>query len=90
MNRFRIRRVSSSLSKIPYSGFSPVRLQTGIQPRPSSNMLSLSASYETPAFPGSPTSMSACFCDSRWAAGSTQHKPSSEVEKFSSTAESGR
>jgi len=26
---------SSSLSKIPYSGFSPVRLQTGCQPRPS-------------------------------------------------------
>jgi len=27
--------VSSSLSKIPYGGFSPVRLQTGIQPQPS-------------------------------------------------------
>ena len=40
--------VSSSPSKIPYSGFSPVRLQTGFQPRPSSNMLSLSA---RPAFP---------------------------------------
>ena len=40
--------VSSSLSKIPYSGFSPVRLQTGIQPRPSSTMPSLSA---RPAFP---------------------------------------
>jgi hypothetical protein len=26
---------SSSLSKIPYGGFSPVRLQTGFQPRPS-------------------------------------------------------
>jgi hypothetical protein len=39
--------VSSSLSKIPYSGFSPVRLQTGFQPRPSSNMPSLSA---RPAF----------------------------------------
>jgi len=35
-------RVSSSLSKIPYGGFSPVRLQTGIQPRSSSTMLSLS------------------------------------------------
>ena len=35
--------VSSSLSKIPYGGFSPVRLQTGIQPRPSSTMSSLSA-----------------------------------------------
>lgn len=34
--------VSSSLSKIPYSGFSPVRLQTGIQPGPSSTMLRLS------------------------------------------------
>jgi hypothetical protein len=43
--------VSSSLSKIPYSGFSPVRLQTGIQPRPSSTMPSLSA---RPAF--TPTS----------------------------------
>jgi hypothetical protein len=40
--------VSSSLSKIPYGGFSPVRLQTGIQPRPSSTMSSLSA---RPAFP---------------------------------------
>jgi hypothetical protein len=39
--------VSSSLSKIPYGGFSPVRLQTGIQPRPSSTMPSLSA---RPAF----------------------------------------
>ena len=47
MNPYRYRRVSSSLSKIPYSGFSPVRLQTGFQPRPSSNMLSLSA---RPAF----------------------------------------
>jgi hypothetical protein len=42
MNPYRNRRVSSSLSKIPYGGFSPVRLQTGIQPRPSSTMLSLS------------------------------------------------
>ena len=47
MNPYRYRRVSSSLSKIPYSGFSPVRLQTGFQPRPSSNMPSLSA---RPAF----------------------------------------
>src|SRR5215472_2714588 len=29
--------VSSAPSKIPYSGFSPVRLQTEFQPRPSSN-----------------------------------------------------
>ena len=42
MNRFRNRRVSSSLSKIPYGGFSPVRLQTGIQPRSSSTMASSS------------------------------------------------
>jgi hypothetical protein len=35
--------VSSSPSKIPYSGFSPVRLQTGFQARPSSTMPSLSA-----------------------------------------------
>ena len=35
--------VSSSLSKIPYGGFSPVRLQTRFQPRPSSIMSSLSA-----------------------------------------------
>ncbi len=35
--------VSSSLSKIPYVGFSPVRLQTGIQPRPSPKGRSLSA-----------------------------------------------
>ena len=47
MNPFRNRRVSSSLSKIPYGGFSPVRPQTGFQPRPSSNMPSLSA---RPAF----------------------------------------
>jgi hypothetical protein len=47
MNPYRNRRVSSSLSKIPYGGFSPVRLQTGIQPRPSSTMSSLSA---RPAF----------------------------------------
>ena len=40
--------VSSSLSKIPYSGFSPVRLQTGIQPRPSSTMPSLSARPASP------------------------------------------
>ena len=40
--------VSSSPSKIPYSGFSPVRLQTGFQPRPSSTLPSLSA---RPAFP---------------------------------------
>ena len=40
--------VSSSLSKIPYSGFSPVRLQTGFQPRPSSTMPSLSARPASP------------------------------------------
>ena len=51
MNPYRSRRVSSSLSKIPYGGFSPVRLQTGIQPRPSSTMLSLSA---RPAYPQTP------------------------------------
>ena len=34
---------SSSLSKIPYVGFSPVRLQTGIQPRPSPVRTGLSA-----------------------------------------------
>jgi hypothetical protein len=43
--------VSSSLSKIPYSGFSPVRLQTGIEPRPSSTMASLSVK---PAFTQTP------------------------------------
>jgi len=42
MDPYRSTRVSSSLSKIPYGGFSPVRLQTGIEPRPSSIMLSLS------------------------------------------------
>jgi hypothetical protein len=47
LNPYRNRRVSSSLSKIPYGGFSPVRLQTGFQPRSSSNMPSLSA---RPAF----------------------------------------
>jgi len=35
--------VSSSPSKIPYVGFSPVRLQTGIQPRPSPAQDGLSA-----------------------------------------------
>ena len=51
MNPYRSRCVSSSLSKIPYGGFSPVRLQTGIQPRPSSLMSSLSA---RPAFTQTP------------------------------------
>jgi len=51
VNQYRNRRVSSSLSKIPYGGFSPVRLQTGIQPRPSSTMLSLS---DRPAYTQSP------------------------------------
>ena len=51
MNPNRTKRVSSSLSKIPYGGFSPVRLQTGIQPRPSSTMSSLSA---RPAFTPTP------------------------------------
>jgi hypothetical protein len=50
MNPYRSRRVSSSLSKIPYGGFSPVRLQTGIQPRPSSTVSSLS---DKPACPQS-------------------------------------
>src|SRR5512139_1202925 len=35
--------VSSSPSKIPYGGFSPVRLQTGIPPRPSLTERDLSA-----------------------------------------------
>ena len=39
--------VSSSLSKIPYGGFSPVRLQTGCPPRPSQPVPALSA---RPAF----------------------------------------
>jgi hypothetical protein len=39
--------VSSSPSKIPYVGFSPVRLQTGIRPRPSQTKSGLSA---RPAF----------------------------------------
>ena len=51
MNPYRNKRVSSSLSKIPYGGFSPVRLRTGIQPRPSSKMSSLSA---RPAFTQTP------------------------------------
>ena len=40
--------VSSSPSKIPYGGFSPVRLQTGIPPRPSPSSESLRA---RPAYP---------------------------------------
>ena len=51
MNPYRNKCVSSSLSKIPYGGFSPVRLQTGIQPRPSSKMSRLSA---RPAFTQTP------------------------------------
>ncbi len=43
-----LQHVSSSPSKIPYVGFSPVRLQTGIQPRPSPATDGLSA---RPAFP---------------------------------------
>ena len=42
-----MRYVSSSPSKIPYVGFSPVRLQTGIRPRPSQTQDGLSA---RPAF----------------------------------------
>ena len=41
--------VSSSLSKIPYGGFSPVRLQTGCQPRPSPGADGLSAKPACPA-----------------------------------------
>ena len=40
---------SSSLSKIPYGGFSPVRLQTGCQPRPSPGADGLSARPACPA-----------------------------------------
>ena len=40
---------SSSLSKIPYGGFSPVRLQTGCQPRPSPGADGLSAKPASPA-----------------------------------------
>ena len=39
---------SSSLSKIPYGGFSPVRLQTGCQPRPSPGADGLSAKPASP------------------------------------------
>ena len=42
-------RVSSSPSKIPYGGFSPVRLQTGIPPRPSPARSS-SSRYPVPAY----------------------------------------
>jgi hypothetical protein len=44
----RITRVSLSLSKIPYGGFSPVRLQTEIQPPPSSARPGLSAARMPP------------------------------------------
>jgi len=44
----RITRVSLSLSKIPYGGFSPVRLQTEIQPPPSSTRPGLSAARMPP------------------------------------------
>ena len=43
------RRVSSSPSKIPYGGFSPVRLQTGILPRPSFAQSGLSR-HPAPAY----------------------------------------
>ena len=47
-------RVSSSPSKIPYGGFSPVRLQTGILPRPSPTRSGLSrhpaTTYTRPKF----------------------------------------
>ena len=43
-----LQNVSSSPSKIPYVGFSPVRLQTGIQLEPSSDHQSLSTG---PAYP---------------------------------------
>jgi len=41
--------VSSALSKIPYGGFSPVRLQTGCQPRPSPTADGLSAKPASPS-----------------------------------------
>ncbi len=46
-----LQHVSSSPSKIPYVGFSPIRLQTGIQPQPSPGRHSLSArpTYTYPA-----------------------------------------
>ena len=45
----RITRVSLSLSKIPYGGFSPVRLQTEIPPPPSASKPDLSAARIHPA-----------------------------------------
>ena len=45
--RTRGTRVSSSPSKIPYGGFSPVRLQTGFRPRPSP---ARSGSHPAPAY----------------------------------------
>jgi hypothetical protein len=45
----RITRVSLSPSKIPYGGFSPVRLQTEIPPQPSSSPSSLSVARIRPA-----------------------------------------
>ena len=47
--RTRGTRVSSSPSKIPYGEFSPVRLQTGIQPRPSPTR-SASNRHPAPAY----------------------------------------
>jgi hypothetical protein len=43
-----LQHVSSSLSKIPYGGFSPVRLQIGLQPQPSPGHRCLSV---RPAYP---------------------------------------
>src|ERR1017187_2798019 len=45
----RITRVSPSPAKIPYGGFSPVRLQTEILPPPSASRQELSAARIPPA-----------------------------------------
>jgi len=51
--------VSSSPSKIPYGGFSPVRLQTGCQPQPSPSRAYMRPPAHAPALPGFRRSMSA-------------------------------
>ena len=57
--------VSCSLSKIPYVGFSPVRLQTGIQRQPSLSFQELKCKAHMHSFPASlyaATVSNSCLC----------------------------
>jgi hypothetical protein len=64
--RTRCARVSLSPSKIPYGGFSPVRLQTGRQARPSSaDLYAPQATISVPNVPRDSHAQSRAKCDAR-------------------------